>query len=217
MKTNIEIYLFSKKYKVSKNLTVLAAMESVGIKFAENCGCKAGLCGACLIIVRKKDNSINYCLACQTMVEEGMHVAKPQKDIFFKNIPNLDKVSLNEEIIKELFPEIYSCVSCNICTNNCVKGLNVMGFVKETQKAYFKNCSELLFECVMCNACSYNCPANISHANIAFFIRKNLSEPPKSLLAKIQDIDNYEKSNLKSIIKEKSEDELIEIYNKRNV
>ncbi|OLA55815.1 MAG: hypothetical protein BHW37_06040 [Firmicutes bacterium CAG:272_52_7] len=34
-----------------------------------------------------------------------------------------------EQIMMQLYPEIYSCVGCNACTKACTQGLNVMQYI----------------------------------------------------------------------------------------
>ena len=67
---------FWKKYQVPTNFTIMGAMEWVGYQLRHGCGCRGGKCGACACLYRidGKKRTSHGCLACQTMVQEGMFV-----------------------------------------------------------------------------------------------------------------------------------------------
>ena len=63
----LTIYIMGKAYKVPAVLTVMQAMEYAGYKFLRSCGCRAGFCGACSTIYRKKgEYRLQTAMACQT-------------------------------------------------------------------------------------------------------------------------------------------------------
>ena len=68
----VNVFLFGKKYSVPAGLTIMGAMEYAGYKLVRGCGCRNGFCGACTTIYRVKgDNTLKFCLACQTTVEDN--------------------------------------------------------------------------------------------------------------------------------------------------
>ena len=73
----------------------------------------------------------------------------------------------DEQIMMQLYPEIYSCVGCNACTKACSQGLNVMQYIAYAQRGEYEKCAEESFDCVMCGICSSRCPAGISHPQVA--------------------------------------------------
>lgn len=51
----VKIYVMGKAYDVPSNLTVMKAMEFIGYKLIRGCGCRAGFCGACATLYRKRE------------------------------------------------------------------------------------------------------------------------------------------------------------------
>ena len=89
-----------------------------------------GFCGACATIYRiKGKNELKTCLACQTQVQEGMYVASIPFFPTDKRTYNLEEIKPKEQIMMELYPEIYSCIGCNACTKACPQKLNVMQYI----------------------------------------------------------------------------------------
>ena len=48
----IPIYIMGKKYEVPKGLTIQKALEYSGYKLTRGCGCRGGVCGACVTVCR---------------------------------------------------------------------------------------------------------------------------------------------------------------------
>ncbi len=80
-----------------------------------------------------------------------------------KQVYDMDKIPLNQQVMMELYPEIYACIGCNACTKACTQNLNVMQYIAYAQRGDFAACAEESFDCVMCGVCSSRCPAGISH------------------------------------------------------
>ena len=78
-----------------------------------------------------------------------------------------EKVKPTEQIMMQLYPEIYACVGCNACTKACTQGLDVMQYIAYAQRGEYEKCAEESFDCVMCGVCSARCPAGISHPQVA--------------------------------------------------
>ena len=149
MKT-VNIYLFGKKYTVPEELTIMKAMEYCGYQLVRGCGCRNGFCGACATIYRIKGQmELKTCLACQTKVEEGMYVATLPFFPLVKQVYDIEKISPEQSIMMQLYPEIYSCIGCNACTKACPQQLKVMQYIAYAQRGEFENCAEESFDCVM--------------------------------------------------------------------
>ena len=89
-------------------------------------GCRNGFCGACATIYRiAGDRELKACLACSTKVENNMYVATLPFFPLVKEVYDIEKVKPTQQIMMQLYPEIYSCVGCNACTKACTQGLNV--------------------------------------------------------------------------------------------
>ena len=173
MDNMLNVYLFGKKYEVPAGLTIMTAMEYAGYDLVRGCGCRNGFCGACATIYRiKGELELHGCLACQTEVQEGMYVATLPFFPLEKRTYNIEEIKPDQQIMMQLYPEIYSCIGCNACTKACTQELNVMQYIAYAQRGEYDKCAEESFDCVMCGVCSSRCPAGISHPQVAMLARR---------------------------------------------
>ena len=173
MEKLVNVYLFGKRYQVPESLTIMKAMEYAGYQLVRGCGCRNGFCGACATIYRiKGQQELKSCLACQQQVEEGMYVATLPFFPLVKQVYDIEKVKPTQQIMMQLYPEIYSCIGCNACTKSCTQELNVMQYIAYAQRGEYEKCAEESFDCVMCGVCSSRCPAGISHPQVAELARR---------------------------------------------
>ncbi|MDO4863321.1 MAG: 4Fe-4S dicluster domain-containing protein [Ruminococcus sp.] len=173
MENMINVYLFGKKYEVPAGLTIMTAMEYAGYELVRGCGCRNGFCGACATIYRiKGEVELHGCLACQTEVQEGMYVATLPFFPLEKRTYSIEEIKPDQQIMMQLYPEIYSCIGCNACTKACTQELNVMQYIAYAQRGEYEKCAEESFDCVMCGVCSSRCPAGISHPQVAMLARR---------------------------------------------
>ena len=222
MENTVNIYLFGKKHAVPAELTIMRAMEYAGYQLVRGCGCRNGFCGACATIYRiKGKQELKTCLACQTKVEEGMVIATLPFFPLVKPVYDIEKIRPTEQIMMQLFPEIYACVGCNACTKNCTQGLNVMQYIAYAQRGEFDKCAEESFDCVMCGVCSTRCPAGISHPQVAMLARrlngKYLAPRSQHLEDRVKEIENGTFTELIEALMDKPIDEIKELYNTREI
>ena len=127
-----------RKYSVPSNLTIMRAMEYAGYQLVRGCGCRNGFCGACATLYRiKGDRQLKVALACQTKVENDMYVATLPFLPLVKEVYDINKVRPDEQIMMQLYPEIYNCIGCNACTKACPQGLNVMQYIAYAQRGEY--------------------------------------------------------------------------------
>lgn len=217
----VDVFFFGKKYSVPENLTIMTAMEYAGYKLVRGCGCRNGFCGACATIYRiKGDNELKSCLACQTKVEEGMYVATLPFFPLEKKQYDMENIKPTEQVMMQLYPEIYSCIGCNACTKACTQELNVMQYIAYAQRGEFDKCAEESFDCVMCGVCSSRCPAGISHPQVAELARringKYLQPQTQHLIDRVNEINEGKCEELIQAIMNKPLDEIKELYNSRD-
>jgi len=173
MDNMLNVYLFGKRYQVPAGLTIMTAMEYAGYELVRGCGCRNGFCGACATIYRiKGEIELRGCLACQTEIQEGMYVATLPFFPLEKRVYNIEEIKPTQQIMMQLYPEIYSCIGCNACTKACTQELNVMQYIAYAQRGEYDKCAEESFDCVMCGVCSSRCPAGISHPQVAMLARR---------------------------------------------
>jgi succinate dehydrogenase/fumarate reductase-like Fe-S protein len=217
----VDVFFFGKKYSVPENLTIMTAMEYAGYKLVRGCGCRNGFCGACATIYRiKGDNELKACLACQTKVEEGMYVATLPFFPLEKKQYDINAIKPTEQVMMQLYPEIYSCIGCNACTKACTQELNVMQYIAYAQRGEFEKCAEESFDCVMCGVCSSRCPAGISHPQVAELARringKYLQPQTQHLIDRVNEINEGKCEELIQSIMNKPLEEIKELYNTRD-
>ena len=218
----VNVYLMGKKYEVPEGLTIMGAMEYAGYKLVRGCGCRNGFCGACATVYRiKGERELHAALACHTTVENDMYVATLPFFPLEKQVYDINEIKPDAQIMMQLYPEIYSCIGCNACTNACTQGLNVMQYIAAAQRGDFATCAELSFDCVMCGVCSSRCPAGISHPQVGVLARrlngKYIAPEAKHLTQRVKEIeDGLCEAELEAIMA-KPVEELKELYNHREI
>ena len=222
MEEMVNVFLFGKKYSVPSHLTIMGAMEYAGYQLVRGCGCRNGFCGACATIYRiKGDRDLHACLACQTKVEDNMYVATLPYFPLIKEVYDINKVTPNEQIMMQLYPEIYSCIGCNACTKSCTQSLNVMQYIAYAQRGEFEKCAEESFDCIMCGVCSSRCPAKISHPQVAILSRrltgKYLMPESAHLTNRVKEIENGDFNQMLEDLMQKPIEEIKELYNTREI
>ena len=222
MENMVNVYFFGKKYSVPADLTIMTAMEYAGYTLNRGCGCRHGFCGACATIYRiKGKNELKTCLACQTQVEEGMYVASIPFFPTDKRTYDINEIRPTQQIMMELYPEIYSCIGCNACTKACTQDLNVMQYIAYAQRGEFEKCAEESFDCVMCGVCSSRCPAGISHPQVALLARrltgKYIRPEAEHLTKRVEEIENGDCRAMIEAIMAKPLEEIKELYNTREI
>ena len=218
----VTIYLFGKKYSVPGELTIMTAMEYAGYKLVRGCGCRNGFCGACATIYRiEGDRELHFCLACQTQVQEGMIIATMPFFPLIKQVYDIETVTPSQQLMMQLYPEVYKCIGCNACTKACTQGLSVMQYIAYAQRGDFKKCAEESFDCVMCGVCSSRCPAGISHPQVAMLARrlngKYLTPEAAHLNDRVEEIGDGKFEELLSALMDKPLDEIKELYHHRDI
>ena len=222
MEHMVTVYLYGKPYEVPSELTIMRAMEYAGFQLTRGCGCRNGFCGACATIYRiAGDRKLRTGLACQTKVEEGMYVATLPFFPLVKQVYDIETIRPTEQIMRQLYPEIYACVGCNACTRACPQELNVMQYIAYAQRGEYDKCAEASFDCVMCGICSSRCPAGISHPQVAMLARrlngKYLAPHCDHLQQRVEEIRRGDLEELIQSIMNKPLEEIKELYNHRDI
>ncbi len=162
------IYIMGKGYKVPADLTILNAMEYAGYKLVRAVGCRQGFCGACSTVYRRQgEYKLETDLACQTRVEDGMHLVQIPFSPAVKPAYDISKEEYHPNVFLKYFPEIARCVSCNTCTKACPQDLEVMDYIQAALRGDFEEVAEISFDCIQCGLCAIRCPAEIVHYHVA--------------------------------------------------
>src|SRR3989304_4504910 len=169
----IDIYIMGRHYQVPEGLTILTAMEYCGYRLIRGCGCRAGFCGACATIYNfRNDPQLRYDLACQKTVEAEMCLVQIPYFPAAKALYDLEKLKVNAEIIKTLYPDIVKCFGCNTCTKTCPQEIEVMWFMTDALRGDVRAVADRSFDCVMCGLCAARCPQGLVPYNVALLARR---------------------------------------------
>jgi len=213
----IPIYVMGKKYEVPQGLTILKAMEFAGYRLKRGCGCRGGVCGACVTVYRKKGHyQLKVGLACQTVIEPDIYLVQLPYVPANKAIYTIKNVSPADSNIIKFYPELMRCLQCNTCTKSCPMELDVMNYVAAAMRGALKEVVELSMECVMCGMCAARCPAELAPFNIALLIRriygKHVVPASPQLIQRLKEIREGKFEEELSQLKESNQTELQERY-----
>ncbi|MBI5001408.1 MAG: 4Fe-4S dicluster domain-containing protein [Euryarchaeota archaeon] len=168
-----DIYVMGKRYKVPIGLTIMRAIEYAGYQFIRGCGCRAGFCGACATVYRKEGTQkLQFTLACQTLVEDGMHLVQIPFVPAEKAKYDIDTLRPGENTILSIYPEIARCVACNTCTKSCPQNIKVMQYIQNSLRGNIERAAELSFDCIQCGLCAMRCPADLKHYHVGQLARR---------------------------------------------
>ena len=188
-----QIYVMGKAYDVPTGITIMDAMEYAGYRFTRGAGCRSGFCGACGTVYRKEgEYRLEFALACQEMVEEGMHLTQLPFTPAPRTSYALDELDPTENVLLQFYPEIARCVSCNTCTKACPQDIEVMDYIQAALRGDLGRVAKLSFDCIQCGLCAMRCPADIKHYHVAQMARRlhgvSASPVPEHLTARLAEL-----------------------------
>jgi len=169
----IPVYVMGRKYEVPQGLTILKALEFAGYKITRGCGCRGGVCGACVTVFRRKDDfHLQIGLACQTLVQPDIFLTQLPYIPAHKAVYSINRVLPEGLNLLKLYPVLTRCMGCNTCTKSCPMNLQVMNYIGAALRNDLAQVVELSMECVMCGMCAARCPAELAPFNIALLVRR---------------------------------------------
>lgn len=167
------IYVMGQLYEVPTGLTIMKALEYVGYRLTRGCGCRGGVCGACVTVYRKKDEfQWQIGLACQTVVEPDIFLVQLPYVPAHKASYDLQSLQFDEDRLINIYPELLRCMGCNTCTRSCPMNIEVMNIISAALSGDWERVKELSMECVMCGSCAARCPGELAPFNIALLVRR---------------------------------------------
>ncbi len=218
----VEIFIMGKQYMVPGALTIMKAMEYAGYQFTRGCGCRGGFCGACGTVYRTPgDYRIKVGLACQTVVENGMHLAQIPFFPANKATYDISEIAASLGTLQKLYPELGRCLGCNTCTKICPQDLKVMDAMAQAMRGNIAKVAEMTFDCLMCGLCASRCPAEIVQYQIFILARRlygrHIATPAGHLARRLDEIrDGKYDADLDQLM-DMGRDELAELYNQRDI
>lgn len=222
MIAEVTIYIMGKKYKVPEGLTIMKAMEHAGYRYIRGCGCRGGFCGACGTVYRTKASyKLKNGLACQTIVEEGMHIA--QIPFFPATKPRYDinKLTGKGEEVLAIYPELARCLACNSCTKICPQNIEVMDYIQAALRGDVTKAADISFDCIMCGLCAARCPGEMVQYNIGILCRrlygKHLAPKARHVQKRIEEIKKGKFDNEIEALMRADKESLKQRYNARDI
>ena len=219
-KKRIPIFVFGKKFVVPEALTIQKAMEYAGYQFIRSCGCRGGICGACLTEYRVPGHyQLKVVLACQSLIEPEMQITQSPFIPMNRAQYHLEQLKNQPGILGKIYPEIYRCLQCNTCTRVCPMEIRVMDYIAMAIQGNVEGVATLSFQCVMCGACAAKCPAEISQPNVALLARRiygrHMLSVPKGLYERISDISKGKYIKILEQLVQLNREDLMQVYTQR--
>ena len=216
----ISIFIFGRKYKVPEGLTIQKAMEYSGYQFIRSCGCRGGICGACVTEYRVPGTyQLKVALACQTLTESEMQITQSPFVPMNRAPYALEQLRHQPGILGKIYPEIYRCLQCNTCTRVCPMEIQVMEYIAHAIRGETETVATLSFQCIMCGACASKCPAEISQPNVALLARRiygrHMLVIPDGVYQRISDIQKGKYTRVLEQLVQMDQEQLTHTYTLR--
>ena len=218
----VPIFFMGKKYDVPAGLTIMKAMEYSGYQLVRGAGCRAGFCGACSTVYRLPDDyRLQIGLACQTMVEPGMHLAQIPFYPAHRGDYRLEELEPTFQTVVQIYPELLRCLSCGTCTKVCPQNIDVKQYMADAMRGDIASVANRSFDCIMCGLCVSRCPADEVQPNIAILCRRlygrYLAPKAEHLAQRVAEIEAGQFDENLGRMKHLSEEELRKAYNERDI
>lgn len=196
--SHVQLTFDGNRILASKGVSLLQAWTAAGLPLTENVGCMGqGVCGACRVLLRRPGERLaTTALACETLVEDGMHVSFidhfPARRSHAYDLRALTDSWTSIDQIDAVFPEAKNCRHCNGCDRACPKGIEVQRMVNLAASGQTDAAAALFDHCVLCNLCVAACPEHIAPAHLGQFVRRMnaaLTLRPADLTTRLHDIE----------------------------
>jgi heterodisulfide reductase subunit C len=169
----IPIFVMGERFEVPENLTIQKALEYAGYQLIRGCGCRGGVCGACATVFRMPESyRVEVGLACQTVVKPNMYLTQLPFFPANKAVYDIEEMSGDGSEVAALYPELFKCIGCNICTQSCPMDIEVMHYMAQAIRGDVSAVAKTSFDCIMCGLCTARCPAEEVQYNVAELCRR---------------------------------------------
>ncbi len=168
----VEINVSGKLIKAKVGETIVHAIWAAGMAKIIQVGCVGGVCGACTVTLRFKDDRPGGTdLACLRPVEEGMEVFPYPVEHAPSSKPVRDP---DREKLKAAFPTLDRCTKCGSCTTACPMSIPVMDSVLRMQEGQLDAVSEDYITCIHCGLCRFVCEDKVKPHTMGMWVRRSL-------------------------------------------
>ena len=218
----IDVYIMGKRYKVTKGLTIMQALEYAGYQMIRGAGCRAGFCGACATVYQIKGSpQLKFELACQKEAEQDMYLTQIPFFPANKTLYNIDTMKPTAEDVLKAYPETVKCFGCNTCTKACPQEIEVMWYMSDALRGDISAAADKSFDCVMCGLCAARCPQGLMPYNVAMLCRrlrgKHVAPRSKHLEERLVEIKAGKYNTEIEKLKKMSKEEISKRYASRDI
>jgi Fe-S oxidoreductase len=162
------------------------------------------------------DYKLHFGLACQTVVEANMYLAQipffPANRAEFK----MEEMSAAADAIHALYPEVFRCVACNLCTKACPMDVKVMDYIAAIKQGQIEKAARISFDCIQCGLCASRCMAEIPQYHVAQLARRvfarYIQPQAEHLKVRAEDIEKGKYDQMIDELTAMSKDDLEKIY-----
>ncbi len=168
----VEISVSGKSVRARAGETIVHALWAAGMAEVIKTGCVGGVCGACTVTLRFRDDRPGgTALACLHPVEEGMEVFPCPVDPVPSVQPNPD---LTNETLRAAFPTLDRCTKCGSCTTACPMAIPVMDSVLRMKDGNFDAACDDFTTCIHCGLCRFVCEDKVKPHNMGMWLRRSI-------------------------------------------
>jgi ferredoxin len=219
---SVPIFIMGKEYMVPSSLTIMKAMEYAGYQLIRGAGCRGGFCGACATVYRVPgDYRLRIGLACQTVVEPGMHLAQIPFYPARRADYCLEELEPTFQTVVTTYPELLRCLSCGTCTKVCPQDIDVKQYMADAMQGDITAVADRSFDCIMCGLCVSRCPAEQVQPNVSILCRrlygKYLAPNAEHLSERVAEIEAGKFDDGLAKMKSLGEEELRSMYDERGI
>ncbi len=218
----VTVYILGERFSVPEGSTIMTALEYSGFQLKRGVGCREGFCGACATVYREKgEYKLKGGLACQTVVSDGMTIARIPFVPAEKASYNLEELKPDVNTFVDLYPSVFRCVSCNTCTKICPQNINVMDYIQDVIKGDIASAAQTSFDCIRCGLCALRCPAEIVQFNVGMLAQrlygKYLAPKSPELEKRVKEIEDGKFHDEIARLKKLSRTDIAEEYYSRDI
>ncbi len=167
----VSINFLGKSYRVAKNTTLLGALIEIGWDPVKRLECLGECAGACAVLHRPPgETHVHAGLACRIPVQDGVSFSFVGRFPFSNVRYNLSEISEPKQALFDLYPEITTCRSCELCVQSCPQGIDVQRAMWCAVFGDFAEVADRFDSCVHCGFCARVCSVGIRPFEVALYV-----------------------------------------------
>ena len=147
------------------------------------------------MVRRRGSSTVSMELACQTLVENGMHATfLTHLDFRPHHAYRIEDFDDSWDVlhrVTQVFPEAANCRRCGGCDSACPKDIEVERGVRLAVEGRVAESGAIFDQCVMCNLCTRACPEHIGPNHLGLLCRRlkaSLGLRPANLMRRLEQL-----------------------------